>query len=349
MAFAEVAEAKKVTETVKTAAEISVAEKMKHLPQNIAKFAAAKAGEKAVKGVIGNDPDLAEIRETVTKIRNIIHIDIKAEKKKEALNAFVGEDQDLKEIIDTISDTKSVVSSSSIESVQSDESNAESISQVPNLDKQETSNQGDTASNESPERGHVLEEVSNESIQLEDNSDANNTSSIIDDKPSQETIDGKTYYYDDNGNVYRVDNVLLPNTVYEVNGYKYTTDDQGRIISAEGKLRLRDADYKRKMENVKNYENQEYLETDDRGHLIAHRFGGSDRLENIIPQDSEINQNDFRNFEGELAKEVKNGKEVIVKVEPIYEGDSRRPVAIVVTYSIDGEESVRVFPNGQEE
>lgn len=68
----------------------------------------------------------------------------------------------------------------------------------------------------------------------------------------------------------------------------------------------------------------------------------------MVPQDANINRNDFKNFENELAKEVKDGKEVTVKVEPVYEGDSRRPVAIVVTYTIDSEESVRVFPNSQE-
>lgn len=57
----------------------------------------------------------------------------------------------------------------------------------------------------------------------------------------------------------------------------------------------------------------------------------------------------IRLLENELAKEVKDGKDVKVKIEPVYDGDSRRPDAIVVTYSIDGEESVRVFPNGQEE
>lgn len=161
-------------------------------------------------------------------------------------------------------------------------------------------------------------------------------------------IDGKNYY-DDNGKLYRVDNALTPNTEYEINGYKYQTDDQSRIVSAEGTLRMKDPEYKRNLENVRNYESQEYRDTDDRGHLIAHQFGGSDKLENLVPQDAKINQNDFKDLENDLAKEVKAGKEVEVLIEPIYEGDSRRPEAIAVTYSIDNEESVRIFPNDQEE
>lgn len=196
----------------------------------------------------------------------------------------------------------------------------------------------DLAESESDSQEEKTDSVENDDKSVEE----------VKDNPRQEVVDGKTYYYDDNGNLYRVDNKLTPSTKYEVNGYKYETDDQGRIISASGKLRLRDANYNRKMEKVQDYEGQDYQEGDDRGHLIGHQFGGSDRLENLVPQDAKINQNDFRNFECELAKQVKEGKDVEVLIEPIYEGDSNRPVAIVVTYSIDGEENVRIFPNSQE-
>lgn len=168
--------------------------------------------------------------------------------------------------------------------------------------------------------------------------------------PRQETVDGKTYYYDDNGKLYRVENDLAPNTEYEINGYKYKTDDQGRIISAEGTLHMKDRDGRLPIkDSIEDIGKGDQNEGDDRGHLIGDQFDGSNGLENMIPQDANINRNDFKNFENELAKEVKDGKEVCVKIEPIYDGDSRRPEAIVVTYSVDGEESVRVFPNGQEE
>ncbi len=71
-------------------------------------------------------------------------------------------------------------------------------------------------------------------------------------------------------------------------------------------------------------------------------------MENLVPQDSKINQGDFKKMEDSLAKEVKAGKDVQIKVEPIYEGDSNRPSAIGVTYTIDGEKTVRIFPNGEE-
>ena len=107
-------------------------------------------------------------------------------------------------------------------------------------------------------------------------------------------------------------------------------------------------DDERNMEAVRHYEGQDYREGDDRGHLIGHQFGGSDRLENLVPQDARINQNDFRIFECELAEHVKAKESVTVLIEPIYDGDTNRPSDIVVTYSINGVEDIRIFPNEKE-
>jgi hypothetical protein len=164
--------------------------------------------------------------------------------------------------------------------------------------------------------------------------------------PRHEKIDGKDYYYDDNGKLYRVGNELEPNTEYEINGYKYTTDDKGRIISAEGKLHMKNHEGKLEIkDSLEDIGKGDQKEGDDRGHLIGDQFDGSPYLDNMIPQNADVNEKDFRKFENDLAKDVKDGKDVTVKVEPIYEGDSRRPSAVVVNYSIDGEKSVRVFPN----
>ena len=168
--------------------------------------------------------------------------------------------------------------------------------------------------------------------------------------PHTEVIEGVTYYYDDNGNLYRVGNDLTPNNEYELNGYKYKTDEKGRIISAEGKLHLKNHEGRLTIrDSIDDIGKGDQQEGDDRGHLIGDQFDGSNGLENMIPQDAEINRNEFKAFEKELADAVKEGKEVYVSIEPIYDGDSRRPVAIVVTYSIDGEVNVRVFPNGKDE
>ncbi len=155
-------------------------------------------------------------------------------------------------------------------------------------------------------------------------------------------------YFDDNGEKYREGDTLLPNKQFEVKGYKYETDDKGRVVSAEGKLRMRDPDYVRDMEDVRKIDGQEYKTSDDRGHLIGHQFGGSDKLENLVPMDAKLNQGDFVKLENTLADAVKDGADVKLKVEPIYEKDSTRPSEFKVSYTIDGDREVTVFKNESE-
>lgn len=158
-------------------------------------------------------------------------------------------------------------------------------------------------------------------------------------------IDGIKYETDDNGNTYKKDNELLQNTEYEINGYKYSTDEQGRPISAEGTLHLKDADRAKKTINENNIGGEDKRDTDDRGHMIGDQFDGSNGLDNLIPMDANLNRGEYKALENKLAQSVKDGKNVEMKVEPIYEGDSKRPSEIAVTYTIDGEKTVQVFKN----
>ena len=153
-------------------------------------------------------------------------------------------------------------------------------------------------------------------------------------------------YRDDNGHLYRQGIDLLPNNEYTINDYHYKTDDQGRIVEASGKLHLRNREGRLEIkDSKKDIGKGDEKETDDRGHLIADRFDGSNGLENMVPQDGKINKGDFNQFESQLAEKVGSGCDVRVKVEPIYEGDSHRPDVIAVSYSIDGKQGTRVFPN----
>lgn len=165
----------------------------------------------------------------------------------------------------------------------------------------------------------------------------------------EEVVDGVKHYYDDNGNEYRVGENLKPNCIYEINGYTYKTDGQGRIISASGKLHMKEHEGRLPIrDSIEDIGKGDQQDGDDRGHLIGDQFDGANGLENMIPQDADINRNDFRKLENELAKEVRAGKDVFVEVTPIYEGDSRRPSGVMVTYTIDGKTSTVFFPNGRE-
>ena len=164
---------------------------------------------------------------------------------------------------------------------------------------------------------------------------------------SAEIYDGKTCYYDDNGNLYRTDNDLIPDAAYEINGYRYQTDGQSRITSVEGTLHMKDREGRLEIrDSIEAIGKGDQRPGDDRGHLIGDQFDGANGLENMIPQNADINRKDFRNLENQLAAEVKQGKSVQAKVEPLYSGDSRRPDAVVVTYRVDGgSEEVVFFPN----
>lgn len=151
-------------------------------------------------------------------------------------------------------------------------------------------------------------------------------------------------YLDDNGKEYRRGDDLIPNNEFEINGYKYKTDSEGRVISAEGKLR-RSQEHKRNMEKMDVVSKGDKMKGDEIGHLIAKMFGGSDKLENLVPMSKELNRSDYKKMENELKSAVDDGKDVRLKVEPIYDGDSHRPTEIRATYTIDGDTTVRVFRN----
>jgi hypothetical protein len=161
------------------------------------------------------------------------------------------------------------------------------------------------------------------------------------------TFDGNKNYTDDNGEIYCVDNELIPNNSYELNGYKYDTDDCGRIVSAEGNLQIKDHEGREKI-NVSKTDigKGDERDTDDKGHIIGDQFNGAGGLGNLVMQDCTVNRSgDYWKLENQLAKEVKDGKEVFINIDLDYPGKSFRPDGFMVTYFIDGEEFVKVISN----
>ncbi len=169
------------------------------------------------------------------------------------------------------------------------------------------------------------------------------------DRSHKERIDGHTYYFDSNGDLYRVDSTLMSSASYELNGYHFQTDDFGRIETVRGILHLRDRDRMAITDKIEDIGWGYELETDDRGHIIGDRFDGPNRLENLIPQDFSINRGEYNSFEKELADAVSDKKEVYLQVELAYPDDSFRPEELVATYTIDGETFERHFPNQKDE
>lgn len=188
-------------------------------------------------------------------------------------------------------------------------------------------------------------DISGNGIELSDEELNEKYDSLMNSETVDSQVENKRYY-DDNGQLYRVGNKLEPQCQYDINHYHYQTDELGRIVSAEGKLHLKNREGRLPIrDSIEDIGKGDQRENDDRGHLIGDQFDGTNGLENMIPQDSDINRHDFKNFENELAKEVKEGHQVSVEIEPFYENGSRRPTDLVVTYCIDGNEDFRIFPN----
>jgi len=90
------------------------------------------------------------------------------------------------------------------------------------------------------------------------------------------------------------------------------------------------------------------LPGNDGGHFIAVRFNGPRDSFNHFAQESGFNCGEYRKLEDGWAKALRTGKRVVVWIDPEYEGASRRPYEIIVTWTIDGAESRKTFPNRRE-
>lgn len=149
-------------------------------------------------------------------------------------------------------------------------------------------------------------------------------------------IDGNYYETDDNGNIYKTNGELNPNTEYTVNGITYKTDSQGRIVSWEGEPGY-DPEAERDGEAQTDAGGEDRQDGDDGGHLVARVLDGSPGNENIVPMRDTVNRGDYKKAENEIAKAKQEGKDVQDSGNIIYEGDSSRPSKIERTYTIDGE------------
>ena len=156
---------------------------------------------------------------------------------------------------------------------------------------------------------------------------------------------GVKKYYDDDGNLYRVGNELAPDSDYTMNGYKYKTDSQGRVVSVEGDLYLKDSGRKPIKDSMTKIGKGSQQSTDHRGHLIGDRFNGGNGLENIVAQDGRLNQGEYKALENHWADALNAGKSVSVEIKVVYTGDSQRPTAFVVEYNVDGVSNKTFFEN----
>lgn len=150
---------------------------------------------------------------------------------------------------------------------------------------------------------------------------------------------------DDNGRIYtNEDGDLLPNLEVVIDGNIYKTDENGRVIEVVSIPRPTPT-------NTRDTDAQARAGGDDRqpgdqgGHIVGRDMGGDSGDVNLIAMDARINQSDYKRMENDIKKAEAEGKDVSVKTEITYNGDSERPDKIVTTVTVDGRDTVYTFDN----
>jgi DNA/RNA non-specific endonuclease len=156
-------------------------------------------------------------------------------------------------------------------------------------------------------------------------------------RPAQ--IDGRPqFYFDSSGKKgawnKELNKKLEANADYHVNGYKFSTDVQGRVSSVEGQLTLAKAERNGYQQGVAGRADR--LPDDQGGHLIASIFNGPGEAVNLKAMNGNFNMGAFRQMEDKLAEALKAGKEVNVKIDVVHLDGNTRPDAFRVRYQIDG-------------
>nr|WP_281173025.1 DNA/RNA non-specific endonuclease [Cohnella panacarvi] len=129
--------------------------------------------------------------------------------------------------------------------------------------------------------------------------------------------------------------VLKPNVEYTTpSGHTYKTDYKGRIISAEGNLKLGNEKRNNHAQRVSGRKDRR--KTDEGGHLIASIFEGSGGLDNLVPMDGNLNKGEWKKLETMWAKQLDKGRSVEVNIKPIYKGDSQRPDSFEIIQVVNG-------------
>ncbi|MBD3636470.1 MAG: DNA/RNA non-specific endonuclease [Crocinitomicaceae bacterium] len=138
---------------------------------------------------------------------------------------------------------------------------------------------------------------------------------------------------------------LVKNTVYDVDGILYHTDEYGRVYKTatdlDDNVRIRLGNQQIKAVDIKEGANG----VDQGGHIVASRFFGPGEQINLYPQSANLNQGAWKQMENTWAAEMVAGKDVKIEVEAVFSGSSQRPDAFEVSYWIDGVKTEATFIN----
>lgn len=132
------------------------------------------------------------------------------------------------------------------------------------------------------------------------------------------------------------DGQLLPNVRYQTGEYNYIyeTDDYGRIIWGNALSLM----FTKRTSRLKHDPNSPGKRSGDHsGHLFGDRFGGSNKIDNLLSQKELVNLSNYKKLENSWARALKQGQLVTVEISVLYTGTDSRPTAFEVNYSIDAQ------------
>ena len=88
------------------------------------------------------------------------------------------------------------------------------------------------------------------------------------------------------------------------------------------------------------------LPGDHGGHLIANRYAGSGEIDNLLAMAAIVNNSRYRKVEKRWENALKEGKEVKVTIDLVYDGVNKRPKEFKINFSIGKEKDKLTIPNG---
>ncbi len=117
-----------------------------------------------------------------------------------------------------------------------------------------------------------------------------------------------------------------------------------RTAKAGGTLKI-DRDQGRSRRVQRDAGKPDRLPTDQGGHFIAREFGGPKQDFNHFAQDAGFNKSEYRKLELQWRSLTEKGQKVKVEIVPRYQGDSKRPSLLDVSYEVGGERRTKTFVN----
>ena len=145
------------------------------------------------------------------------------------------------------------------------------------------------------------------------------------------------------------DQIAADHRVVERNGHFFAVDPLARshrVAMRIGPINPQSEILARRSRSAqRNAGKPERLHTDDGGHYVAPRFGGTHDAFNHFAQDANLNCGPYRVLEDKWEAYRKAGKSVRVTITPSYDGLSKRPVSLDVHYMVDGIEDRKIFRN----